>query len=53
MTKERVNFGKVIGEHVSKETGVKTQTTWGKIHYSKKGAHIVPSKPPSLTGGGA
>ena len=43
--KEIVNFGKVIGENIDVETGIKTQTTWGKIHYGKKGAHIVPTLP--------
>ena len=40
-----VNFGKVIGEYVDKKTGVKTPTTWGTIHYGKKGSHIVPKYP--------
>ena len=43
--KEVVDFGKVIGESVNKKSGAKTLTTWGKIHYGKKGAHIVPYLP--------
>ena len=45
MHKEIVDFGKVIGEYVDKKTGAKTPTTWGTIHYGKKGAHIVPKYP--------
>lgn len=26
------------------ETGKKTATSWGKIHYAKGGVHIVPTK---------
>ena len=37
--KERVDFGEVIGEIDGQPT------TNGIIHYSKKGAHIVPSNP--------
>ena len=40
--KEKVNFGKIIGDCVNERTGIKTPTTWGKIHYSKDGVHIVP-----------
>ena len=43
--KEVVDFGKIIGECVDLETGIGTPTTWGKIHYGKKGAHIVPTIP--------
>lgn len=42
---EIVDFGEIIGYDVNAVTGVKTPTTWGKIHYSKKGAHIVPFLP--------
>ena len=37
--KERVDFGEVIGTMKGKPT------TKGLIHYSKKGAHIVPANP--------
>ncbi|MDO4477331.1 MAG: polymorphic toxin type 50 domain-containing protein [Clostridia bacterium] len=43
--KEVIDFGKIIGESINVETGIKTPTTWGKIHYGKKGAHIVPTLP--------
>lgn len=48
--KERVDFGKVIGYYVDKETGKKYPTTMGIIHSSKNGKHIVPSKPKNLKG---
>lgn len=38
-SKERVDFGQVIGEVDGQPT------TKGIIHYSKKGAHIVPARP--------
>jgi tetratricopeptide (TPR) repeat protein len=43
--KEIVNFGEFIGYHVDQNTGQRIATTWGKIHYSKKGVHIVPTSP--------
>ncbi|OKH50474.1 hypothetical protein NIES2101_19265 [Calothrix sp. HK-06] len=43
--RERVDFGEIIGNYVDPETGVKTPTTKGIIHYSKSGVHIVPAKP--------
>lgn len=43
--KEIVNFKEFIGYHVNQKTGVKTSTTWGKIHYAKDGIHIVPTFP--------
>ncbi len=43
--RERVDFGKIIGYYVDPQTGKKYPTTMGIIHYSKYGAHIVPSKP--------
>lgn len=45
MKKEIVDFGKIIGDCVDLKTGAKTPTTWGKIHYSKDGVHIVPYIP--------
>ena len=45
MSKERVDFGKVIGIWVGRDGRNKLPTTRGIIHYSKKGAHIVPSYP--------
>ncbi|WP_345911009.1 T7SS effector LXG polymorphic toxin [Bacillus altitudinis] len=43
--KERVDFGQVIGKYYDKDTGKYVETTRGSIHYSKNGAHIVPSEP--------
>lgn len=37
---ERVDFGKIIG-YIDTAGGLKA-TTWGTIHYSKTGSHIVP-----------
>ncbi|MGU3414954.1 hemagglutinin repeat-containing protein [Enterobacteriaceae bacterium C34A] len=44
-SKERVNFGKVIGNYVDKDTGLSMPTTKGIVHYGKDGAHIVPARP--------
>jgi hypothetical protein len=33
-----------IGYEVNEKTGEKIATTWGEIHYSKNGTHIVPTK---------
>lgn len=40
--REVVDFGEIIGYHVDRDTGLKTATTFGEIHYSNVGAHIVP-----------
>lgn len=42
--KERVDFGEVIGIYVNKNTQEQYETTWGIIHHSKTGVHIVPSQ---------
>lgn len=45
-SKERVDFGKVIGEFIDESTGQRTPTKNGIIHYAKDGKiHIVPSRP--------
>ena len=44
-TKERINFGKVIGIYVDLATGKRMSTTQGIIHYSKNGVHVVPAYP--------
>lgn len=51
---EKVDFGECIGIHFEANTGVVTPTTWGKVHYSKHGAHIVPALPddPNYLGDG-
>ena len=41
---EIVNFGENIGYSINRD-GIETLTSWGKIHYSKDGAHIVPTLP--------
>lgn len=41
---ELVDFREYIGYNVD-YNGVETLTTWGKIHYAKDGAHIVPTIP--------
>lgn len=43
--KERVDFGRLVGFYMNPKTGEKIPTTWGIIHYSKDGAHIVPTQP--------
>ena len=45
-TKERIDFGKIIGQYYDNVTGTYIDTTRGIIHYDSKGtAHIVPSAP--------
>ncbi|MBP3195083.1 MAG: hypothetical protein J6M05_05400 [Cardiobacteriaceae bacterium] len=46
-SKERIDFGKNIGYHIEQGSTTKTPTTVGTVHYSKKGAHIVPARPKS------
>lgn len=41
---EIINFERCIGYNICEKTGEKIATTWGKIHYSKNGAHIVPTR---------
>lgn len=43
--KERINFGKVIGNYVDPVTGKGTPTTNGIITYAKDGIHIIPARP--------
>ncbi len=47
--KERIDFGKIIGEYALKEAGQPIRylpTTKGMIHYAKDGlVHVVPSNP--------
>ena len=43
--KERVDFGSIIGDFIDPVSGEVLKTTKGIIHYSKKGAHIVPARP--------
>lgn len=46
--KEVINFGEHIGFAIDAETLNKIPTTWGKVHYSKDGVHIVPYVPKDL-----
>jgi tetratricopeptide (TPR) repeat protein len=43
--KEVVEFNEFIGYSVEKNTGIKTPTNRGTIHYAKDGTHIVPTEP--------
>jgi hypothetical protein len=43
--KEIVDCGEIIGYFVEEKTGIQIPTTMAKIHYSKKGVHIVPARP--------
>lgn len=45
VSKERVDFGKVIGQYYDFETNQLLDTTVGIIHYGNKGAHVVPARP--------
>jgi tetratricopeptide (TPR) repeat protein len=45
--RETVDFGEHIGIWRSLDGKIQLPTTRGTIHYGKKGAHIVPSKPNS------
>jgi tetratricopeptide (TPR) repeat protein len=42
---EVVDFHEFIGFDVNPDTYIRTPTSWGKIHYSKSGVHVVPTKP--------
>lgn len=43
--KERVDFNRVIGTYIDKDTKTSAKTTIGIIHYSKTGTHVVPAQP--------
>ena len=42
--KERVDCQEIIGFYLEEESGEKIKTSMAIIHYSNKGAHIVPAK---------
>jgi filamentous hemagglutinin len=45
-SKERVDFGTIIGEYIDPETGRASPTSWGFIVYDRQGrAHIMPARP--------
>lgn len=41
---EVIDFGEIIGSYFDKQTEQMIETTQGKIHYSKDGVHITPTK---------
>jgi len=43
--KEVVDFGVPIGTYRTPGGGPPVATSWGTIHYSKAGAHVVPARP--------
>lgn len=45
-----IDFHEPIGFYVDERTGEKIKTTWGTMHNSKTGYHIVPKKPTSKKG---
>lgn len=47
---ELIDFGEHIGVWKDKEGIISLPTTKGHIHYSKKGAHIIPANPKSTFG---
>jgi RHS repeat-associated protein len=44
-SREMVDFGKIIGDHIDEVTGAATPTRWGVITYGKDGIHIFPVRP--------
>ena len=44
-TKEKVDFGKIIGNWIDFATGESIPTTKGMIIYSIGGTHVVPTRP--------
>ncbi|WP_298866272.1 polymorphic toxin type 50 domain-containing protein [uncultured Gimesia sp.] len=44
-SRELVDFGKIIGDHVDPAIGITTPTQWGIFIYSKTGIHIIPVRP--------
>lgn len=45
LNKEKINFNEVIGKYYNQSNGRWEDTTWGIIHYSKDGSHLVPANP--------
>ena len=45
-SKERVDFGRIIGDYVDPATGMAIRITRGIIAYDRRGrAHIIPARP--------
>ncbi len=49
--KEVVDFGLTIGTYRNPGSGSSIPTSWGTVHYSKAGAHVVPARPRPSRGG--
>ncbi|NQW72147.1 MAG: hypothetical protein HQ453_05405 [Actinobacteria bacterium] len=49
--KEVVDFDVTIGTYRNPGNGSSIPTSWGTVHYSKSGAHVVPAKPRPSRGG--
>lgn len=45
VNKEKVKFGRTLGQYVDPVARTKTATTVGIIHYMQEGAYIVPARP--------
>lgn len=43
--KEKVKFGRTLGQYVDPVAKTKTMTTIGIIHYMPEGAYIIPARP--------
>lgn len=44
-TRERVFFHETIGVYKRRDEKTGVPTSWGMIHYGKRGCHIVPASP--------
>jgi len=44
INKEFITLDRDIGIHIEQSTGLQTTTNSFAIHYSKRGAHLVPSR---------
>ena len=49
--REVVDFGVTIGTYRNPGGGSSIPTSWGTVHYSKSGAHVVPARPRPSRGG--
>ena len=43
--KERIDFGKTIGQYYDEVAGTYSDTSIGIVTYGNKGAHIIPARP--------
>jgi hypothetical protein len=51
VSRETVDFGVLIGLYRDLLSGRLMATTWGTIHYSARGVHVVPADPNVKKGG--